>query len=166
MVHRLLELVERVVFDQIEVGRGFNLFGKNNDDAHPRGARLFCESIYPHIVPGNRPSYPNHLSRVMIGMLVQLTKGCVNWLSACLRPNESAATQEENRNTCTRGDQLHFGGSYCCCCCGGLMTFWHRVFPMLHACLHVWPHQHQEQPFHCCLDLRPLLRCLLLHSLL
>src|SRR6185437_1383857 len=124
VVHRLLELVERSVFNQIKVGRGFDLVGKDNDNAHPRGTRLFCKSIYPHIIPSNRSSYPNHLSRVLVGMLVQLTKRCVNRQIACLGPTESAATQDENRNARTSQNQLHFGCSCCCCCWfGGCIAF-------------------------------------------
>src|SRR5579864_1353192 len=120
MIHSVLKLRKRVVFYKIEVGRGFNLIGKNNNNAHPRGTRLFHESIYPHIISGNRPSYPNHLSRVLVGMLVQLTKGCVNELIACLGgPAEGTATQGKNRNARTRQNQLHFGCSCCCCCFGG-----------------------------------------------
>src|SRR5262249_38598951 len=81
------------------------------------------------IIPCNRPSYPNHLSRVLVRMLVQLTEGYVNRLTACLRPTPSAATQGKNRGARPRQNELHFGGSCCCCCC-----FW-WMYRVLDCCL-------------------------------
>jgi hypothetical protein len=96
VIHRFLKLVKRIVPDQIKVGRGLNLVGENDDNAHPAGTRLRTEILYPHIIPGNLPSYLNHLSGVLLRMLIQLTKRCFNRQIGS-RAAESAATQDHNR---------------------------------------------------------------------
>src|SRR6266404_132797 len=124
MIHGILERCKRVVFDEIEVRRGLHLIGKNHDDAHPRGTRFLCKSVYPHIVPSNRSSNPDHLSSVLVRMLVQVTKGCFYRLCARSRPTESTETQEKNGNQYPGHDPPHCGFSCFCCCLGGWIALW------------------------------------------
>jgi hypothetical protein len=100
VIEGVLELFERFVSNEVEARRGLYSIWKDHDDPHVRWTWLFCKSIYPKIIAGNRSSDLDHFARILFGMLIQVAESSVDRIRAILPPARNATNQE--KNICTR----------------------------------------------------------------
>src|SRR5579885_2717482 len=80
-MQRLRELSVRLVFEEFEPRCRSYLVWKHHDDTHVRGAGLrmgIMERIFDMQVTNRAPSHLDHFARILLGMLVQITKSCRN----------------------------------------------------------------------------------------